>query len=63
LISAFQKFKEQARFAKGKSLAAQRRRVKARLGTLHTGKPGDVIEMSNARYTVAPDGRFQRRAA
>ncbi len=52
------------RWGKGESNAATRRREenKAAAGTMHTGRPGEVIELSRGRtYVVAKDGSFRRQ--
>lgn len=46
-----------------RSAVKRRERAAQRSGKLHTGKPGQVIEMSRGRrYTIAADGSFRLAA-
>jgi hypothetical protein len=62
MSTALQTIAEQKRFGNGKSKAAGRRRV-ARAhneARIHSGKPGDTVEIGDCQYRVAADGSFRR---
>ena len=52
----------QIAFGCGKSRSAERRRQARGRGKLHTGRPGQLVKMSDRMYHVAKDGSFQRVA-
>jgi len=62
-ISILQMLTEQRRHGNGTSKGAAFRRGKqiARRGTLHTGRPGDTVQIGGASYFVARDGSFRRQ--
>lgn len=47
-------------FGQGKSKSAGKRFERSMRGKLYTGKPGQVVKMSDREYYVAPDGSFRR---
>jgi len=48
-------------FGKGKSKAAATRKIERERGTWYrASNSGSVVQMSNRRYRVAPDGSFRR---
>jgi hypothetical protein len=62
-IGVLQMLAEQRRRGNGTSTGARFRRDKQahRAGRLHTGKPGDDIQIGLTKYHVAPDGSFRRQ--
>lgn len=63
-MTALLKLYEQKSFGEGKSKAAHIRRAGRTGGILHSGKPGDVIEMGRGRaYHVADDGSIRLHVA